>query len=193
MEDAAPAETVASRTGPLSGYMDFHINDAQHADPVLDFHRFVLLISHRFSERVHFVSEIELEHAVVSPETGGELELEQAYVDFRISRPFNLRAGMVLAPVGIINERHEPPVFHGVERPLVETVIHPDHVVRRRGGDPRRGARRPPLPRVRDGDARRHPLQRRTRGCGKDARRAPNRTRGTSRAPGASSTSARRA
>ena len=122
---AEPAAANASGTGPISGYMDFHINDAQHADPVLDFHRFVLLISHRFSERVHFVSEIELEHAVVSPETGGELELEQAYVDFRIARPFNLRAGMVLAPVGIINERHEPPVFHGVERPLVETVIIP--------------------------------------------------------------------
>ncbi|MCY3845095.1 MAG: porin [Acidobacteria bacterium] len=124
--DAAPAGAApAPQTGPISGYMDFHVNDAQHADPVLDFHRFVLLISHRFSERVHFVSEIELEHAVVSPETGGELELEQAYVDFRIARPFNLRAGMVLAPVGIINERHEPPVFHGVERPLVETVIIP--------------------------------------------------------------------
>ena len=124
-QEAAPAGAGAPRTGPISGYMDFHINDAQHADPVLDFHRFVLLISHRFSDRVHFVSEIELEHAVVSPETEGELELEQAYVDFRIARPFNLRAGMVLAPVGIINERHEPPVFHGVERPLVETVIIP--------------------------------------------------------------------
>ena len=123
---AAPAGAAAApQTGPISGYMDFHINDAQHADPVLDFHRFVLLVSHRFSDRVHFVSEIELEHAVVSPETGGELELEQAYIDFRIARPFNLRAGMVLAPVGIINERHEPPVFHGVERPLVETVLIP--------------------------------------------------------------------
>ena len=122
---APPGAAAAPQTGPLSGYMDFHINDAQHADPVLDFHRFVLLVSHRFSDRVHFVSEIELEHAVVSPEPGGELELEQAYVDFRIARPFNLRAGMVLAPVGIINERHEPPVFHGVERPLVETVIIP--------------------------------------------------------------------
>ena len=116
---------AASRTGPISGYMDFHVNDAQHADPVLDFHRFVLLFTHSFSERVRFVSELELEHAVVSPETDGELELEQAYVDFLIGRPFNLRAGMVLAPVGVINERHEPPVFHGVERPFVETLIIP--------------------------------------------------------------------
>ena len=125
-QEPAPADGAAtSRTGPISGYMDFHVNDAQHADPVLDFHRFVLLFTHSFSERVRFVSELELEHAVVSPETDGELELEQAYIDFLVSRPFNLRAGMVLAPVGVINERHEPPVFHGVERPLVETVIIP--------------------------------------------------------------------
>ena len=125
-QSPAPAGGAAtSRTGPISGYMDFHVNDAQHADPVLDFHRFVLLFTHSFSERVRFVSELELEHAVVSPETDGELELEQAYVDFLIGRPFNLRAGMVLAPVGVINERHEPPVFHGVERPFVETVIIP--------------------------------------------------------------------
>ena len=123
-QQPAPAGGAAtSRTGPISGYMDFHVNDAQHADPVLDFHRFVLLFTHSFSERVRFVSELELEHAVVSPETDGELELEQAYVDFLIGRPFNLRAGMVLAPVGVINERHEPPVFHGVERPFVETLI----------------------------------------------------------------------
>lgn len=124
-EPASADGAATSRTGPLSGYMDFHVNDAQHADPVLDFHRFVLLFTHSFSERVRFVSELELEHAVVSPETDGELELEQAYIDFLVSRPFNLRAGMVLAPVGVINERHEPPVFHGVERPLVETVIIP--------------------------------------------------------------------
>jgi hypothetical protein len=46
-------------------------------------------------------------------------------VDFLLSRKFNVRAGMVLMPVGIINERHEPPVFYGVERPFVDTVIVP--------------------------------------------------------------------
>ena len=105
--------------------MDFHFNNRQNEDPILDFHRFVLLFSHSFSDRIRFVAELELEHAVVSNETDGELELEQAYVDFLISRPFNLRVGMVLAPVGIVNERHEPPVFHGVERPFVDTVIIP--------------------------------------------------------------------
>lgn len=128
VSQAQPAERVspAPQTGPVSGYMDFHYNDPEHGDAVLDFHRFVLLFTHSFSDRIRFVSELELEHGVVEGlEEKGELELEQAYVDFLLTRSFNVRAGMLLAPVGIINERHEPPVFHGVERPFVDTVIVP--------------------------------------------------------------------
>jgi hypothetical protein len=109
----------------FSGYMDFHFNDREHEDPVLDFHRFVLLFTHRFSDRVRFISELELEHALVGEEAMGELELEQAFIDFLLTRSLNFRAGMLLVPVGIINERHEPPVFHGVERPFVDDVILP--------------------------------------------------------------------
>src|SRR5688572_17326000 len=113
-------------TGPLSGYMDFHFNKADHEPGVLDFHRFVLLISHSFTSRLRFVGELELEHAFVEGlEESGELELEQAYIDFLLSRRINFRAGMLLMPVGIINERHEPPVYNGVERPFVDTVIIP--------------------------------------------------------------------
>jgi len=113
-------------TGPISGYMDFHVNKADHEPAVVDFHRFVLLFTHSFTPKVRFVGELELEHAVVEGlEESGELELEQAYVDFLLSRPLNFRAGMLLLPLGIINERHEPPVFNGVERPFVDTVIIP--------------------------------------------------------------------
>src|SRR5207248_1543796 len=70
--------------------------------------------------------ELELEHArVEGREVGGEVALEQAYLDFLIKPYFNLRAGMLLSPVGIINERHEPPSFNGVERPFVETFVIP--------------------------------------------------------------------
>jgi hypothetical protein len=123
-----PAEPPAdsARTGPLSGYMDFHFNKEEGLDPLLDFHRFVLLFNHSFTSRIRFVGELELEHAFVEGlEEAGELELEQAYVDFLLSRSFNVRAGMMLVPLGIINERHEPPVFNGVERPFVDTVIIP--------------------------------------------------------------------
>jgi hypothetical protein len=122
----AAADSGYPSTGPLSGYMDFHFNKGDGEDPVLDFHRFVLLLSHAFSPRLRFVGELELEHAFVEGlEESGELELEQAYIDFLLSRRLNLRAGMLLMPVGIINERHEPPVYNGVERPFVDTVIIP--------------------------------------------------------------------
>jgi hypothetical protein len=122
-----PAETPGyPSTGPLSGYMDFHFNKEEHQDGTLDFHRFVLLMSHSFSPRIRFVGELELEHAFVEGlEEAGEIELEQAYVDFLLTREINFRAGMLLMPIGIINERHEPPVYNGVERPFVDTVIIP--------------------------------------------------------------------
>ncbi|MCA1561046.1 MAG: hypothetical protein LC804_12525 [Acidobacteria bacterium] len=109
--------------------MEMHFNepvDDPVAPAVLDFHRFVLLFSHSFTPRLRFVGELELEHAVVEGlEEAGELELEQAYLDVLLTPALNFRAGMLLAPVGIINERHEPPTFHGVERPFVDTVIIP--------------------------------------------------------------------
>lgn len=129
-QDTAPPAQPAvarepSRTG-LSGYMDFHYNKLEFQDGRLDFHRFVLLFTHSFTDRIRFVGELELEHALVEGlEDAGELELEQAYLDFLITRAFNVRAGMLLMPVGIINERHEPPVYYGVERPFVDTVIVP--------------------------------------------------------------------
>ncbi len=125
-QPASPDPDPYPQTGPISGYMDFHFNKSEDLDGVLDFHRFVLLFNHSFTERIRFIGELELEHALVEGlEQKGELELEQAYVDFLLARGFNVRAGMLLVPVGIINERHEPPVFYGVERPFVDTVIVP--------------------------------------------------------------------
>jgi DtxR family Mn-dependent transcriptional regulator len=123
---AQPAARSESPRTALSGYMDFHYNNAEFSDAQLDFHRFVLLVTHNFSDRIRFVGELELEHAVVEGlEEEGELELEQAYVDFLLARSFNVRAGMLLMPIGIINERHEPPVYYGVERPFNDTFIIP--------------------------------------------------------------------
>jgi DtxR family Mn-dependent transcriptional regulator len=126
----AVAQTASQRTEVrrtnLSGYMEVHFNKEEFTDARLDFHRFVLLVTHTFSPRIRFVGELELEHAFVEGlEEAGELELEQAYVDFLLDRSFNIRAGMMLMPIGIINERHEPPVFYGVERPFIDTVIIP--------------------------------------------------------------------
>src|SRR6188474_1481449 len=64
---APPREepSAVSQTGPISGYMDFHLNRPEHQDPLLDFHRFVLLFNHSFTDRIRFIGELELEHALV--------------------------------------------------------------------------------------------------------------------------------
>jgi hypothetical protein len=111
---------------PVSGYMDAHFNKLDGEPGRADFHRFVLLFGHSFSDRIKFWSELELEHSLVEGgEELGEVALEQAYLDFLIKPWMNVRAGLVLSPMGIVNERHEPPSFNGVERPFVETLIIP--------------------------------------------------------------------
>jgi hypothetical protein len=111
---------------PYAGYMETHVNHDGLNPTTFDFHRFVLLFGHGFGDRIRFWSELEFEHAFVEGrEESGELALEQAYLDFLIHPKLNFRAGMLLSPMGIINERHEPPSFNGVERPFVDTFIIP--------------------------------------------------------------------
>ena len=92
---APPAPGLETETRlPVSGYMDFHFNKPQGEPAQLDFHRFVLLFGHSFSNRIKFWSEVELEHAFVEGrEEKGELELEQAYLDFLVKPYFNFRGG----------------------------------------------------------------------------------------------------
>ena len=79
---------------PVSGYMDAHFNKAEGEPGRGDFHRFVLLFGHSFSDRIKFWSELELEHALVEGgEEKGEVALEQAYLDFLVKPWLNFRAG----------------------------------------------------------------------------------------------------
>ncbi len=120
--------SAQSREGvpTLSGYMEMHLNKVQDLPTQVDLHRFVLMVGHSFSDRLKFWSEVEVEHAFVEGgEDSGEVAVEQAYIDLMVSRRLNVRAGMVLTPIGILNERHEPPTFQGVERTFVDTVIIP--------------------------------------------------------------------
>ena len=88
----------------------------------VDAQRFVLYTGYKFSDRIVFNSEFEWEHGGYSDESPeGEAIVEFAYLDFLFNKGFNLRAGMLLVPMGFINELHEPPVFLGVRRPLVES------------------------------------------------------------------------
>lgn len=128
----APQFALAQlQNATLGGYGELHYNDVTYnanADQTpgqLDFHRFILFAGYNFNDWISFRSELELEHTLLEADEGGEIALEQAYVDLRFEREFGLRAGLLLIPVGIINPIHEPPTFNGVERPNVERNIIP--------------------------------------------------------------------
>jgi len=89
----------------------------------IDYLRHVVYIGFKFSDHILFNSEIEFEHA--STGRRGTVSVEFGYVDAQISSALAVRAGMVLAPVGIINEFHEPPTFYGSLRPETESAIIP--------------------------------------------------------------------
>ena len=84
----------------------------------LDVHRLIIFAGYQFNERTRFVTEIEFEHVK-------EVYIEQAYLTYRLNNFINFKAGLLLIPMGIINEYHEPPTFNGVERPNMDKYIVP--------------------------------------------------------------------
>ena len=109
----------------LGGYGELHLNLNSNSDNEIDFHRWVLFINHRFSDRITLNGEFELEHSLAGDGKPGEVELEQAYVDIAFDGGTHLKAGLFLLPVGTLNETHEPDSFYGVERNPIEKNIIP--------------------------------------------------------------------
>ncbi|MGB7453650.1 MAG: porin [Lysobacterales bacterium] len=132
MESAPPQVAKASRT-TIGGYGELHYNNLNAKDPardveMIDLHRFVLFFGHEFNDRTRFYSEVEIEHAFVADsggDTPGEVEIEQAFIEFDLRQDLYAKAGLFLIPVGILNETHEPDTFYGVERNDVESIIVP--------------------------------------------------------------------
>ena len=109
----------------IGGYGELHYNNYEDQEAKIDFHRFVLFFGHEFTSKLRFFSEFELEHSLAGEGKDGEVELEQAYVEYDYSDKITTKTGLFLIPVGIINETHEPPTFYGVERNGVEKNIIP--------------------------------------------------------------------
>lgn len=107
----------------LGAYGELHYNGGE-ADEI-DFHRFVLFVGHEFTDRIRVFSELELEHSIAGEGQEGEIELEQAFVQFDLTDRHRANVGLFLLPIGILNETHEPTTFFGVERNLVENRIIP--------------------------------------------------------------------
>ncbi len=88
------------------------------ARDVVDALRGVVYFGYKYNDRLHFNSELEIEH-------GNEAFLEFAYVDYGLTDDVGLRAGLLLAPLGLVNELHEPLVFLDTERSVTESRIIP--------------------------------------------------------------------
>ena len=120
---------IGDRTS-IGGYGELHYNnlDDQNGSSdknKIDFHRFVLFFGHEFNDDLRFFSELELEHSIAGEGKSGEIELEQAYIEYDINDQHRVKGGLFLTPVGIINETHEPATFYGTERNPVEKNIVP--------------------------------------------------------------------
>ena len=128
----SPSPFSGLQTGQtsLGGYAEVHYNNlngdtAAQDKTEIDLHRFVLFFGHQFSENVRAYAELEVEHAVAGEGAEGEVELEQAFIEWDYMQGHAARAGVFLLPVGLLNETHEPDTFYGVERNNVEKNIIP--------------------------------------------------------------------
>jgi hypothetical protein len=85
---------------------------------VIDALRAIVYFGYKFDDRLLFNSEVEIEHA-------NEAYLEFAYLDYMLTEAIGVRAGLLLAPLGLVNELHEPPVFIDAKRSFTENRVIP--------------------------------------------------------------------
>ena len=107
----------AHRNGVLEGYGNGVTNG-------FDQQRFVPFIYADITEHVKFASELEIEHGIRGAGEN-EISLEFAHMDYLVNEPFNIRAGIVLIPIGKFNLLHDSPLNDLTDRPLVSQFVIP--------------------------------------------------------------------
>jgi len=90
---------------------------------IFDPHRIVLYVNSELSDWITLYTELEWEHG--GDGKNGKIPVEQAYLDFKIADPFNIKAGLLLVPLGGINTNHEPTNFNSTERPDLDRILIP--------------------------------------------------------------------
>ena len=107
----------------IGGYGEFLYQDREGSAPVSDAQRVVTYIGYKFNDQFIFNSEIEVEHGSTGKD--GEVALEFGYIDWLVREDMGVRAGLLLAPLGWLNEMHEPTSFLAAERSQTEGRIIP--------------------------------------------------------------------
>ena len=113
----------------IGGYGEFLYQQRSGRTDQSDALRAVLYFGYKFDERWVFNSEIEWEHGSTGASTprqkNGSVSLEFGYLDYLHSDALNVRAGLLLSPMGLINQLHEPTTFLPASRPQTELRIIP--------------------------------------------------------------------
>jgi outer membrane receptor protein involved in Fe transport len=107
----------------IGGYAEMNSNfvreDGIEEGLSFEARRFNVFFYSSISERVKLTSELEFEHGTE------EIALETAIVDAQFHPAINLRAGVLLSPLGKFNIAHDSPRYDLIDRPLVSTQIIP--------------------------------------------------------------------
>ncbi len=114
----------------FGGYGELGFAAVAGAVDQADAQRAVVFLGHRFDERWLVNTEIEFEHGTTEASSGtttsgGSVSVEQAYLEYEASAALSLRFGLVLVPLGLVNEQHEPTLFFATRRSQTETRIIP--------------------------------------------------------------------
>lgn len=110
----------------LGGYMDVIYKDTEDTGRTFDQARLIPFIYSDVTENIKFATEIEFEHGGTNnSQADGEVKVEFATIDYLIKEWANLRAGILLSPLGRLNAVHDSPLQDLTERPLVDTNIIP--------------------------------------------------------------------
>jgi hypothetical protein len=109
----------------LSGYGEAKYSyDSNLETASINLTRTVLFVGYRFTNKITFLSEIEIEDAKVDG-GGGELAIEQCLLKFDLNKNNYLMAGLFIPRIGILNENHLPNTFNGNDRHVVERMVIP--------------------------------------------------------------------
>lgn len=105
--------------GYLEGNSNYFVDEGVTDGLSFELRRFNIFLFSSISPRIRFLAELEFEHGTE------EIALETAQVDLQISPALTFRAGIVLPPLGYLNENHDSPRWDFVERPFATTDIIP--------------------------------------------------------------------
>ena len=105
--------------GYVEGNTNYFVEDGVGEGFSMELRRFNVFLFSQISPRVRFLSELEFEHGTE------EIALETALIDVQIRPELVLRGGILLPPLGYLNQNHDSPRWDFVDRPLVTTEIIP--------------------------------------------------------------------